>query len=141
MADIAVSNKHFVDAVVRHHNGFADYFSNSYVQVITIVPGPVTFAVADSPVVLSDRTRQAGSSMSPLALKDADEVWFPTGPRTGIAMSHEPVPDCVMTSSEAQQLNDRVWRWANSRLLCSPADGPHNAFGRPARRLPEAPTG
>ena len=118
-------NGHFVDRVQENYNFALNHFSDLHSQRATLArPGRVEFLFADSPVVLTRGPGGIqGTADTPIALKEAENMWCPLSPSVGVAFCTEPQPDLVATPEGAQQLNVQSWRYASrflgARLGCN----------------------
>lgn len=136
------SNVPFAQIVQEHYTRFLEeVVDQNHVQLVWTIPGPAAFVAADAPVIVLSDTLDASADRPIQALR-ANKIWFPLGPTAGMALSTKPATDVRMSQAQVIQANTLSWNYARKLLLASPASGPHNAFGRPRRRLPEeAPQG
>jgi hypothetical protein len=111
------SNEFFVEHMVSLYGQAMEYFMPCNVEVARI-RGPLELVTGDSPVVLSDGIR-VGQETG-LGLLEADLVYMPLGPRTGVSLITGETREIDVYPLGVQMMNRLTWRNTRAYLAARP---------------------
>lgn len=118
----------FSEAVQRTYNRALEELQPLHLQRATVLkPHRGELLVADSPVVVNNGDQ--GTASNPVALNDADFLWFPLSPILGVSLTTNTQPDVVLDDKASQMLNLRVWHYASRYLVARPGSDVNRALG------------
>jgi hypothetical protein len=132
-------NIDFVEQVERMYHKALEYFEPVYLERVMVAkPHRAELVVSDAPVVVFDGP--VGTVLEPVALMEADTVWFPLTPRIGVAISTDPRPNLLLEEDQTRRLNRRVWDYAAQYLVARPGSNPNRAIGYHGIQIDYEPT-
>ena len=113
------SNINFVQTVERFYNKALEYFEPMHIQrAVVAKPSRGDLLMSDSPVVVAAGTK--GSVAEPIALLDADLLWFPLSPQFGVTLTTKQEPDVIL--GETRPGESTKWCGITRLVMSLPAD-------------------
>ena len=133
-ADHARANLGYVESVEHMYNKALEYFEPMHLQRCRVLtPNRGELLVSDSPVLINSGAE--GTATAPVALMDADLLWFPLSPQVGVSISTEPIAEASLNEAATRKLNLRVWDYAVRYLAARSGANINRALGYPDPKI------